>query len=97
MSAINSQPSLIDRAGHLRENPVTLYQLLMRAKILQIAQGRIRADGYLGAEQVASLIADEEFKEGSRYFLGLDAVSGDPYFAWDTSLITARTDEEMKI
>ena len=97
MSAINSQPSRIDRAGHLRENPVTLDQLWMRAKILQIAQGRIRADGYLGAEQVASLIADEEFKEGSRYFLGLDAVSGDPYFAWDTSWITARTDEEMKI
>jgi len=97
MSAINSQPSRIDRAGHLRENQATLDQLWMRAKILQIAQGRIRADGYLAADQVASLIADGEFKEGSRYFLGLDAVSGDPYFAWDTRWTTARTDEEMKI
>ena len=97
MSAINSHPSRIDRAGHLRENQATLDQLWMRAKILQIAQGRIRADGYIGAVQVASLIADGEFKEGSRYFLGLDALSGDPYFAWDTSWITARTDKEMSI
>ena len=97
MSAINSQPSRIDRAGHLRENQATLDQLWMRAKILQIAQGRIRADGYLAADQVASLITDGEFKEGSRYFLGLDAVSEEPYFAWDTRWATARTDEEMKI
>jgi NAD+ diphosphatase len=97
MSAINSHPSRIDRAGHLRENQATLDQLWMRAKILQIAQGRIRADGYLASDQVALLIRDGEFKEGSRYFLGLDAVTNDPYFAWDTRWTTARTDEEMKI
>jgi NAD+ diphosphatase len=97
MSAINSHPSRIDRAGHLRENQATLDQLWMRAKILQIAQGRLRADGYLSADQVALLIRDGEFKEGSRYFLGLDAVTNDPYFAWDTRWTTARTDEVMKI
>ena len=75
MSAINSQPSRIDRASHLRENPATLETLWEKAQILQIAQGRLRADGYLRADQVADLIASGEFKEGSRYFLGLDAAS----------------------
>jgi len=44
MSAINSQPSRIDRAGHLRENPATLDLLWSKAQILQIAQGRIGAE-----------------------------------------------------
>jgi NAD+ diphosphatase len=97
MSAINQHPSRIDRAGHLRENPTTLAQLWTRAKILQICQGRLPSDGYLSAEQVATLIASGEFKEGSRYFLGLDAVTGDPYFAWDTQWSVAKTDDEMKV
>jgi NAD+ diphosphatase len=97
MSPINSQPSRINRAGQLRENPTTLDQLWSRAKILQIAQGRLRADGYLGADEVTSLITRGEFKEGSRYFLGLDAVTNDPYFAWDTAWSIARSDEEMKV
>ena len=97
MSAINSQPSRIDRASHLRENPATLETLWEKAQILQIAQGRMRADGYLRADQVADLIASGEFKDGSRYFLGLDAASGDPYFAWDTQWSIARTDDEMKV
>ena len=97
MSAINQHPSRIDRAGHLRENPTTLAQLWTRAKILQIVQGRLPSDGYLSADQVATLIASGEFKEGSRYFLGLDAVTGDPYFAWDTQWSIAKTDDEMKV
>jgi NAD+ diphosphatase len=97
MSAINQHPSRIDRAGHLRENPTTLAQLWTRAKILQICQGRLPSDGYLSAEQVATLIASGEFKEGSRYFLGLDAITEDPYFAWDTEWCAAKTDEEMKV
>ena len=97
MSAINQHPSRIDRAGHLRENPTTLAQLWTRAKILQICQGRLPSDGYLSAEQVATLIASGEFKEGSRYFLGLDAITQDPYFAWDTEWCAAKTDEEMKV
>jgi NAD+ diphosphatase len=97
MSAINQHPSRIDRAGHLRENPTTLVQLWTRAKILQIVQGRLPSDGYLSADQVASLIASGEFKEGSRYFLGLDAITQDPYFAWDTEWSAAKTDEEMKV
>ena len=97
MSAINQHPSRIDRAGHLRENPTTLAQLWTRAKILQIVQGRLPSDGYLSAEQVATLIASGEFKEGSRYFLGLDAITEDPYFAWDTDWCAAKTDEEMKV
>ena len=97
MSAINSQPSRIDRSSHLRENPATLDLLWSKAQILHIAQGRIGAKGYLSADRVASLIASGEFKEGSRYFLGLDAVTGDPYFAWDTQWSVAKTDDEMKV
>jgi len=97
MSAINGQPSRIDRSSHLRENPATLDLLWSKAQILQIAQGRIGATGYLDADRVASLIASGEFKEGSRYFLGLDAVTGDPYFAWDTQWSVAKTDDEMKV
>ena len=97
MSAINQHPSRIDRAGHLRENPITLAQLWTRAKILQIVQGRLPSDGYLSADQVATLIASGDFKEGSRYFLGLDAITQDPYFAWDTEWSAAKTDEEMKV
>ena len=97
MSAINSQPSRIDRSSHLRENPATLDLLWSKAQILQIAQGRIGATGYLNADRVAALIASGEFKEGSRYFLGLDAVTGDPYFAWDTQWSVAKTDDEMKV
>jgi len=97
MSAINSQPSRIDRSSHLRETPATLDLLWSKAQILQIAQGRIGAEGYLNADRVAALIASGEFKEGSRYFLGLDAVTGDPYFAWDTQWSVAKSDEEMKV
>ena len=97
MSAINSQPSRIDRSSHLRENPATLDLLWTKAQILHIAQGRIGAEGYLSADRVAALIASGEFKEGSRYFLGLDAVTGDPYFAWDTQWSVAKTDDEMKV
>ena len=95
MSAINQHPSRIDRAGHLRENPRTLDQLWTRAKILQISQGRLRSGEYLSADQVAALIASDAFKDGSRYFLGLDAITQDPYFAWDTEWSAARTDDEM--
>jgi NAD+ diphosphatase len=97
MSAINSQPSRIDRASHLRENSATLDQLWSKAQILHIAQGRIGAEGYLNADRVAALISSGEFKEGSRYFLGLDAVTGDPYFAWDTQWSISKTDDEMKV
>ena len=97
MSAINGQPSRIDRSSHLRENPATLDLLWSKAQILQIAQGRIGATGYLDADRVASLIASGEFKEGSRYFLGLDALTGHPYFAWDTQWSVAKTDDEMKV
>ena len=97
MSAINSQPSRIDRSSHLRENPATLDLLWNKAQILHIAQGRIGAEGYLNADRVAALIASGEFKEGSRYFLGLDAVTGDPYFAGDTQWSVAKTDDEMNV
>jgi len=97
MSAINGQPSRIDRSSHLRENPATLDLLWSKAQILQIAQGRIGATGYLDADRVAALITSGEFKEGSRYFLGLDVVTGDPYFAWDTQWSVAKTDDEMKV
>ncbi len=44
MSAINQQPSLIDRAGELRTDPTALAELLKRAKVLTVSGGKVSAD-----------------------------------------------------
>lgn len=106
MSAINQHPAAIDRAGELRTNPETLEQLWQKAQIIQITAGRIRTHrsqsatdpeviNYLHASQVATLISPEHFKEGSRYFLGLDVETRTPYFAWDTSWSQEQSDEVL--
>jgi len=94
MSAVNGQVSRMDRASELRKNQVTLDQLWAKAKILHFSAGRLAvADDateirFLNADQIAQLIAGSEFKSGERYFLGLDQLTSEPYFAWNSSHLT---------
>ena len=101
MSAINQHTSRIDRAGELRVNQETLDQLWKRAKILQIAEGRIAAVDtaltLISAQDVAAHIAAHTFTEGSRYFLGLDLETKAPFFAWDTEWVGSIDDEVKEV
>jgi len=101
VSAINQHPSRIDRAGELRVDQESLNQLWSKAKILQISEGRIAAVGseilFFSADEVASKISSQVFAEGSRYFLGLDDKSREPFFAWDTHWQENLTDDEKAI
>ncbi len=101
MSAINQHPSRIDRAGELRTNQESLNQLWSKAKILHLSEGRIAAVGselsFLSAADVAEKIASHTFAEGSRYFLGLDIESRQPFFAWDTQWAEEKSDEEKSV
>ena len=101
MSAINQHTSRIDRAGELRVNQETLDQLWQRAKILQIAEGRIAAVDtaltLISAQDVAAHIAAHTFTEGSRYFLGLDLETKAPFFAWDTEWVGSIDDEVKEV
>jgi NAD+ diphosphatase len=91
MSAVNGQVSRMDRASELRKNQGTLDQLWAKAKILHFSAGRLAvADDateirFLNADQIAALIAGGEFKSSERYFLGLDQLTSEPYFAWNSS------------
>jgi NAD+ diphosphatase len=101
VSAINQHTSRIDRAGELRVNQETLDQLWQRAKILQIAEGRIAAVDtaltLISAQDVAAHIAAHTFTEGSRYFLGLDLETKAPFFAWDTEWVGSIDDEVKEV
>jgi len=101
VSAINQHTSRIDRAGELRVNQETLDQLWKRAKILQIAEGRIAAVDtaltLISAQDVAAHIAADTFTEGSRYFLGLDLETKAPFFAWDTEWVGSIDDEVKEV
>jgi len=101
VSAINQHPSRIDRAGDLRVNQESLDQLWSKAKILHMAEGRIAAVGsevtFLSANDVASKISSKVFAEGSRYFLGVDIESREPFFAWDTQWAGEKSDEEKAV
>jgi NAD+ diphosphatase len=98
VSAINQHPSRIDRAGELRVNQESLDQLWNKAKILHMAEGRIAAVGseiaFLSAIDVAAKISSNVFAEGSRYFLGVDIETREPFFAWDTHWVEELSDEE---
>ncbi len=91
MSAVNGQVSRMDRAAHLRKNPVSLDQLWAKAKIVHFSNGRLAVSAdtnqlrYLDDAQIAALIESEGFKSGERYFLGLDQINNEPYFAWNSS------------
>lgn len=101
MSAINQHPSRIDRAGELRTSQESLDQLWSKAKILHLSEGRIASIGseitFLSANEVASKISPGLFADGSRYFLGLDIESREPFFAWDTQWVEELSDEEKAV
>lgn len=73
--------SIIDRAGHLRTDPLKMEQLWHESKILVVVVDRVHATD-------ASLIfhkSEEISGVGEKYFLGLDTASGTSYFAWHTN------------
>jgi len=98
MSAVNGQVSRMDRATHLRKNPSSLEQLWAKAKIVHFSAGRMAtSDGvnqlrYLDAMQVAGLIKSGAFESGERYFLGLDQINSEPYFAWNSPHLNSEND-----
>jgi NAD+ diphosphatase len=100
VSAIHQHPSSIDRASEIRTNQATLDALWDQAKILIIADGRISSQEstslhFLDSRDIAAAVASGNFSTGSRYFLGFDAASRQPYFAWDTQWVDG-TDESAK-
>ena len=75
----------VDRAGELRLKPDELAKLWKSARILHFASGkfRIKANNELdfqSADQIAELVAGQNFAQGEELFLGLD--NGMAYFAW---------------
>jgi NAD+ diphosphatase len=101
VSAIHQHPSHLDRAGELRTNQSTLDSLWQKAKIAHIADGRIAAIGerltFHSASAISDIASTGKFNEGSRYFLGLDAISREPYFAWDTQWVGDESDEVKSV
>ena len=93
MSAVNGQVSKMDRAGHLRTNQTTLDQMWQRAKIVHVSDARLAVEAggtklrFLPASQVQALIESGEYKLGEKYFLGLDEIDQEPYFAWNASTV----------
>jgi NAD+ diphosphatase len=75
MSAINQQPSLIDRAGNLRTDLAALAELLKRAKVLTVGGGKVSADLASAKLLYPNAQSDEN------YFLGIDRATDTPYFA----------------
>jgi NAD+ diphosphatase len=75
MSAINQQPSLIDRASELRTDPAALAELIKRAKVLTVSGGKVSAD-LAGAKLLYPNAQSDE-----NYFLGIDRATDTPYFA----------------
>ena len=74
MSAVNGQVSRMDRAAHLRANPISLDQLWAKAKIVHFSAGRLAVSAdtnqlrFLDAAEIAALVESEGFKSGERYF-----------------------------
>jgi NAD+ diphosphatase len=85
----------------LRTNQSTLDSLWQKAKIAHIADGRIAAIDekltFLSASAISDIASTGKFNEGSRYFLGLDAISREPYFAWDTQWVGDVSDEVKSV
>jgi NAD+ diphosphatase len=75
MSAINQEPSLIDRASELRTDPAEVAVLLKRAKVLSVGGGKVSAD--LASAKLLYPNAQSE----ENYFLGIDRATDTPYFA----------------
>ena len=75
MSAINQEPSLIDRAGELRTDPAVLAELLTRAKVLSVSGGKVSAD------LASAKLLYPNTKSDENYFLGIDRATDTPHFA----------------
>lgn len=90
MSAINSQPSKIDRSGDLRGKPETLALLESTARFLVISDGFISATQdssalrFLTQAEMNESVAEENFEKGEIYFLGIEPANSQSYFAWST-------------
>ena len=74
MSAINQQPSLIDRAGELRTDPAMLDELLKRAKVLSVGGGKVSAN------LASAKLVYPNAQSDENYFLGIDRATDTPYF-----------------
>jgi NAD+ diphosphatase len=89
----------MDRAGHLRTNQTSLDQMWQRAKIIHVADARLAVEAagtklrFRSASQVQSLIESGEFKTGETYFLGLDEIDQEPYFAWNASSVEPESEK----
>ena len=89
----------MDRAGHLRSNQITLDQLWAKAKIVHFSDGRLAVSAsatelrFLSAADVEALIKSGEFKSGEKYFLGLDQLDNQPYFAWNSNHPKSESDD----
>ena len=75
----------VDRAGELRLKPDELAKLWKSARILHFASGKFRVKAnneldFQSADQIAELVAGQNFAQGEELFLGLD--NGIAYFAW---------------
>lgn len=75
MSAINQDPSLIDRASELRTDPAAIAELLKRAKVLSVGGGKVSVDLASAKLLYPNVQSDEN------YFLGIDRATDTPYFA----------------
>jgi len=70
-----------------------------KAKIVHFSDGRlaVSADAtelrFLNAAQIEAFIESGEFKAGEKYFLGLDQLDNEPYFAWNSSHPKSQSDE----
>jgi NAD+ diphosphatase len=70
-----------------------------KAKIVHFSDGRlaVSADAtelsFLNAAQIEAFVKSGEFKAGEKYFLGLDQLENEPYFAWNSSHPKSQSDE----
>jgi len=101
VSAIQQHRSGINRAGELRTNQATLDLLWQKAKIIQIADGRIASRNeklsFSTCSEIKAAATSGKFSEGFRIFLGLDLSDNTPYFAWDTTWEGEISDEEKAV
>jgi NAD+ diphosphatase len=70
-----------------------------RAKIIHVSDTRLAVEAggtklrFLTASQVKSLIESGDYKLGEKYFLGLDEIDQEPYFAWNSSPIAEHSEK----
>lgn len=90
MSAINPDPSLLDRASHLRTDSARLDELFARAHVIEVRKGRLLASN----GSLTKLTPTQITSVGTRYFLGIDRETSAPYFAWDSAAEIPEAHEE---